>query len=159
MKGQALKTYLNLNNNIWDRLSLRTAAKCTVLKGEWHWWWRTLRILMKVKLNIYKAVVMSLMTYDSETWSLNAESMTKINGANAWCLSRITGKTVYQKTSVCTQTFNIIKALSRRRFKWLGHILRMSDERLVQKAVKVQSEKGECYWMCHPPTHSTNYGS
>ena len=98
-------------------------------------------ISLRVKLNIYKAAVMSLMTYVNEAWTLNTECMAKINGTNARCLSRITGKTVHQEASERTQTFNIIKALRRRRFKWLGHILRMDEDRLVLKAVKVQYEK------------------
>ena len=100
-------------------------------------------ISLRVKINIYKAAVMSLMTYGNEAWSLNSESMAKINGANARCISRITGKSSHQEASARTQTYNIIKALRRRRFKWLGHILRMEENRLVQKAVKVQYEKGD----------------
>ena len=98
-------------------------------------------ISLRVKLNIYKAAVMSLMTYDNESWSLNAESMAKINGVNARCISQITGKTSHQEAISRTQTFNIIRAIRKRRFEWLGHILRMEENRLVQKTVKVQYEK------------------
>ena len=98
-------------------------------------------ISLRVKLNIYKAAVMSLMTYVNEAWTLNTECMAKINGTNVRCLSRITGKTAHQEASERTQTFNIIKSLRRRLFKWLGHILRMDEDRLVLKAVKVQYEK------------------
>ena len=61
-----------------------------------------------MKLNIYKAAVMSLMTYGNEVWSLNPDSMAKINAANARCLSRITGKSAHQEASARTQTYNII---------------------------------------------------
>ena len=113
-------------------------------------------ISQEVKIKIYKAAVMSLMTYGNEAWSLNASAMAKINGANARCLSRITGKPAHQEASKRTQSYDIIRDLRRRRFQWLGHILCMQENRLVLKAVKVQYDKGECSNMLYdaPVTRS-----
>ena len=38
---------------------------------------------------------------------------------------------------------NILLTIRKRKFEWLGHILRMGDERLVKHAVKVQYDNGD----------------
>ena len=68
--------------------------------------------------------------------------MAKINGANARCLSRITGKTAHQEASSRTRTYDLVLAIRRRKMQWLGHILRLSDQRLVKLTIKVQYEYG-----------------
>ena len=65
---------------------------------------------------------------------------TKINGCNARMLSRFTNKDAHQEASARTRSFDLLLSIRRRRFKWLGHILRLGGERLVKLAVKVQFE-------------------
>ena len=42
------------------------------------------------------------------------------------------------EASARTRSFDLVLAIRRRRFKWLGHILRLKGERLVKLAAKVQ---------------------
>ena len=91
-----------------------------------------------LKLRIYKTAVCSLFTYGSESWFLDDKTMATINGANARCLSRITGKSCHLEASSRTRTYDLVGAIRQRRKKWLGHILRMRDGRLVKHAVTVQ---------------------
>ena len=51
------------------------------------------------KLKIYKAAVISVLTYGSEAWRLTREAAATINGANARLISRITGKSAHQEAS------------------------------------------------------------
>ena len=61
-----------------------------------------------------------------------------INGANARCLSRFTGKDAHTEASPRTRTYDLVAAIKRRRFIYLGHILRMEGDRLVKHAVERQ---------------------
>ena len=85
-----------------------------------------------------------------------------MNGANARCLSRITGQTAHQEVSRLTRTYDLVHAIRKRKFQWLGHILRLQPklgadgqpilgadgrpcDRLVKHAVKVQFDRGMLY--------------
>ena len=54
-----------------------------------------------------------------------------LNGFNSRCLHRITGKS-YRDTAK-DPDFNLVLAIRKRRFRFLGHILRMKAERLVRR--------------------------
>ena len=68
--------------------------------------------------------------------------MAKLNGCNASCLSHFTGLNAHAEASARTRTFDLVGAIRQRRYRWLGHILRMPDNRLVKEAVKVQFYSG-----------------
>ena len=65
-------------------------------------------VSMSTKINIYKSVVISLLIYDCEVWDLTTELQVYINGTNAICLARITGRSIHFEVSALTQTFHII---------------------------------------------------
>ena len=79
------------------------------------------------------------MVYGSEGWLLTKEVCKMLNGSNAKMVARITGQTPKQEAKVVTRTFDVVRRIRARRFKWLGEILRMKDseERMVKKAVRV----------------------
>ena len=95
-------------------------------------------VKQETKLRIYKCAVGSLFTYGSEAWNLNEKCVRTLNGANASCLFRFTGKTRVEESRHSTCTYSMAKDIRRRRLIWLGHLLRMDDNRLVKRAVKVQ---------------------
>ena len=82
---------------------------------------------------------MSVMTYGCEAWAMTPEIQARINGANARCLARLTGRSVHQEVSPRSQTFDLVTAIKIRKWKWLGHILRLKSdsngkERLIKQA-------------------------
>jgi len=118
-------------------------------------------IKMKTKMKIYKSAVGSLFTYGSEAWQLSEKCLRTLNGANASCLHRFSGKTRIEEAREATCTYSLCKDIRRRRLAWLGHILRMKDSkegepRLVKIAVKVQHEMdGGGNILMDAPTHRT----
>ena len=98
-------------------------------------------ISFKLKMKIYKTAVCSLLTYGCEAWDMDVQTMAKINGANARLLSRFTGKDAHAEASEATRSFDLVQAIRLRRFRWLGHILRMSEGRLVKLAARTQFER------------------
>ena len=81
------------------------------------------KIPFGLKMRIYKCAVCSLFTYGSEAWNLDAETTASLNGANAACLSRITGRSRHVEASARTRTYDLIRDIRKRRYEWLGHIL------------------------------------
>ena len=100
------------------------------------------QISFKLKMKVYKSSVCSLLTYGCEVWDLNDKIKVMLNGANARFLSRFTGKDAHAEASVRTRSFDLVLTIGKRRFKWLGHILRMSDQRLVKLTTGVQHCQG-----------------
>ena len=101
------------------------------------------RIPLSTKMKIYKSAVGSLFTYGSESWCLNEKCMRKLNGANAGCLSRFTGKTRVEESRAISCTYSLVNDIRKRRMAWLGHLLRMDESRLVKIAVREQWRMGE----------------
>ena len=95
-----------------------------------------------LKLRLYKAAVCSILTYGCETWRLTPATMRKINGANSKMLARFTGKSIPQEARATSSTFNLVRHIRVRRFKWLGHILRAGPDRLIYQAVEEQRRLG-----------------
>ena len=67
----------------------------------------------------------------------------KLNGTNAGCLYRFSGKTRVEESRQTTCTYSLCNDIHRRRTIWLSHILRMRKERLVRVAAKVQYDMNE----------------
>ena len=100
-----------------------------------HLWSAKLAVDLKVRL--YIAACCSILVYGSEGWCLTEEACRVINGANAYMLSHVTGKTKHEEAAAATTTFNIISWIRARRLKWVGHILRLDDKRLIKKTLRV----------------------
>ena len=114
------------------RRSALATARCGLLRQVF-----SSKLSIALKLKIYITAVTSLLTYGSEAWHLTPATLAKINGTNARCLSRITGNTSRQEASRNTRTYDLVAAVRHCRFVWLGHILRMNDNRLVKIAARV----------------------
>ena len=57
------------------------------------------KIPVNLKMKIYKAAVCSILTYGSEAWRLDEKTLATLNGVNARCLSRFTGKDAHVEAS------------------------------------------------------------
>ena len=125
---------------LFSRLMGPTRRRCALAEsrcGELRHVFGSGAIPLKLKLKIYQTAVASLLTYGSEAWSLTERTMAMINGCNARCLSHVTGLSAHAEASPHTRTFDMVGAIRQRRYRWLGHILRMPDERLVKEAIRV----------------------
>ena len=98
--------------------------------------WSARTVPQSLKLRIYKSGVCSRLVYGSEGWRLTAQVQRMLNGANSRMVARITGKTQHEEASTATRTLDIIAQIRAVRLKWLGHILRMDQSRMVHRAVK-----------------------
>ena len=73
--------------------------------------------------------VCSTLTHASEAWALTAPVMRSVNGFNSRCLHITTGQD-YRVTATAPK-YDLVRAIRQRRLRYLGHILRMSESRVV----------------------------
>ena len=95
--------------------------------------WQDRRLPLSVKLRIYKAAVCSTLTHACEAWTLTAAVRKKVNGFNSRCLHVITGEP-YRDTAT-RPAYDLLLAIRRRRLRFLGHVLRMDQSRLVRRTL------------------------
>ena len=103
----------------------RRVAMATARCGQLRFVFGADNVSMVTKMKIYKCAVGSLFTYGSEAWCLSDKCLRKLNGANAACLSRFTGKSRVEESRPATCSYSLCTDIRRRRVIWLGHILRM----------------------------------
>ena len=105
--------------------------------------WADHRLSRTLKLRTYQLAVCSTLTHSSEAWTLTAAVMRSINGFNSRCLHVITGQD-YRHTAT-TPMFDLVRAIRQRRLRYLGHILRMPESRVVRRALMALTVTGTQY--------------
>ena len=97
-------------------------------------------IPLQLKLRLYAVSVCSVLKYGCETWTLDTKACKMINGANSKMLARFTGKTIPQEARPQTTSYNLLLRIRQQRLRWVGHILRCDEERIIHTIVQVQHE-------------------
>ena len=92
----------------------------------------------KVKLRLYAASVLSILLYGSETWNVTAADMRRLESFHNRCLrcmfgiSRITHFTTFDLRKL-TEQQSIETMIMNNRLRWVGHVMRMADERMPKR--------------------------
>jgi len=89
-----------------------------------------------LRMRLYKSSVCSILTYGSEAWRLTPKVCAALNGANSSMVSKITGRTIRDEATE-GKTFDLVRWIRARKLQWLGHILRMGEERKIKRAIYV----------------------
>ena len=71
------------------------------------------------------------MTYGSSAWIITEKVKKMLNNNNSKMLSQITKRSIHDEAK--HPSFNIIEAVLKRRWSYLGHILRMDENHPVKK--------------------------
>ena len=96
-----------------------------------------------LKLRTYQLAVCSTPTHASEAWLLTEPVMRSVSGFNSRCLHVITGQD-YRVTATALE-FDLLLAIRQRRLRYLGHILRMPESRVVRRALVALAKGGAIY--------------
>ena len=100
---------------------------------------RANNLVFPLKCKLYRALVLSVVLYSSETWTMNKSTERKLESFHTSCLRRIlcfsylervTNEEVLARSRMSTLSALIMI----KRLKWFGHILRMNDDRLALRA-------------------------
>ena len=91
--------------------------------------WSSRHIPLSLKMRIYKTGVCSKLCYGSESWLMDEQTTRMLNGANSQMVARITGNSAHHEADPKTRTFDLTKWIRARRLQWVGHLLRLNDQR------------------------------
>ena len=105
--------------------------------------WTDHRLSRALKLRTYQIAMSSTLTHASEAWTLTEPVMRSVNGFNSRCLHIITGQD-YRVTAGAPE-YDLLLAIRQRRLRYLGHILRMPESRVVRRALVALVKGGTVY--------------
>ena len=108
-------------------------ARASDIFGSLRHIWTDDAISIRLKITFYECLVISTLVYCNEVWIFDAATLRAIRGFNARCLHRITNRGWSNETT--DPTYDLVAALQSRRTRWLGHILRMDETRLIRQVV------------------------
>ena len=120
--------------------------RCDVAWGRWGDYRKALmpaKLPVDLRIRLYKSLIVSTMTYSSEAWKFTDQAVRKINGVNSKMLSLITKRSIHEEAR--TPTFDVVDSIKARRWEYLGHILRMDQNRALRRFVTELSPESAPY--------------
>ena len=135
-----LGSYISANGCIDMEISTRIAMAAQAFNklGKI---WKSSSLQYKTKLKLYTSNVRSVLLIATETWKTNTKIESRLRGFEGRCLRRIlkiNWEDHISNIQVCSRTgINCITdEIKKRRWRWLGHVLRMDRKRLPSTALK-----------------------
>jgi len=99
--------------------------------------WRSKNISQKTKIRFFKSNVLSTLLYGAESWKMTKTISHKLNVFQNKCLRRILRVYWPQTISNCDLRRRTgTQQVRRKRWKWIGHVLRMPPAALPRVALK-----------------------
>lgn len=106
-------------------------------------WWNK-HITRNRKLQIYKTVIQSILTYGAEVWQISTREQNKILATEMDVLRRSAGKSRKERVKnrqikeimKVEEEPDIIDVIEKKRLQWYGHVKRMTEERLPRQIME-----------------------
>jgi hypothetical protein len=100
----------------------------------------------KVQVQIYKTIILPVVLYGCETWSLTLREKHRLKVSENRVPRRIFGPKMDEVTGelrklhneeihILYSSPNIIRQIKSRRMRWAGHVARMGEERKVYRVL------------------------
>ena len=102
--------------------------------------WSAKDIQVKTKLELYKVLVLSILLYGAETWTLKKEDENRLLVFEMMCLRKIMGVTRRDRIrntkirKTLGSELTVLDRVSRKRLLYFGHVQRMPQSRLPKMA-------------------------
>jgi len=96
--------------------------------------WSARKLSVALKMQCYRAYVLPVLLFGSETWALTKELTRRLEVVHSDCLRhmlnvrRVDGQSREYLRSQCG-TVSLADHIKAHRLRWLGHVLRMGEER------------------------------
>ena len=105
--------------------------------------WNSRELSLELKLRVYAAGVVSVLVYGCECWDME-RACTAVGAWNARRLAVITGREIREEYLV--PSYDLIGAVRARRLKYVGHILRLEEGRMLRGAIEEEwrNQKDGC---------------
>ena len=109
--------------------------------------WENPKLTIRTKVLVYKTCVLSTLLYGSETWTTYTKHEKKLNSFHLRCLREllnIKGQDKVPNVQVLSRADipSIQALLGKRRLKWLGHLHRMSSNRIPRQILRGELATG-----------------
>ena len=116
--GRAAVAYGNLRNRVFENRNIRIATK----------------------ISVYTAVCLAVLLYGAEAWTIYRRHIKKLESYHIRCLQRILGlswrdRIPHTEILKRANSVSIECSLAQRQLRWLGHVVRMPDERLPRQVL------------------------
>ena len=97
----------------------------------------------EAKLAIYRSIYVPTLTYGHELWVLTERTRSRVQAAEMRFLRRVAGRSLLERVrSTDTRAELAVEPLllqvERGQMRWLGHVLRMGEDRLVRRVLDAQ---------------------
>ena len=125
--AKARSTFGRLNRNVWNRRGISEATK----------------------IKVYRAVLLTTLFYDCETWTTYQRHIKNLQHFHMTCLRKIHGIT-WQKHIPDTEDLtraslpSIFIIVMQSQVRWAGYVVRMKDHRLPKKLLYGELSQGKC---------------
>jgi hypothetical protein len=105
----------------------------------------------KLKIKIYRTIILPVVLYGCETWSLTLREERKLKVFEMRVLRRIFGprrdevmgkwwRLHKEELNDLYSSPNILRVIKSRRMRWAGHVARMGEERVVYRILVTKPE-------------------
>ena len=130
-----LGSLFHANGGDFKDVNRRRAIALNVA-GQMRRVWKSKRLPISMKIQVYITAVCSVLVYGCESWLLTRKVVQRLNGFNSQVLSWMTKKSVREEASSRTRSFDLVNWIRVRRLKFLGRVLRMEKTRPMHRLVK-----------------------
>ena len=126
--GARITKHGGAEDDIKNRLGKATGAFNKLAKI-----WRSGELSKNTKIRIFKSNVIAVLLYGCETWRMTKRDVAKLDTFLHKCLRRllkiywpmkVSNEEVRRRARTCT----ISEQIRRRRWRWIGHVLRMNNQ-------------------------------
>nr|VZI38537.1 unnamed protein product [Spirometra erinaceieuropaei] len=132
--GSTLSRNTKIDDEVANRISKASQAFGRLQSTVWN----CHGLQLSTKLRMYKVVILPILLYGAETWTLYAKQARRLNHFHLSCLRRILRLNWQDRiphTDVLERTgiLSIHSMLRQMQLRWSGHLVRMDDERLPKR--------------------------
>jgi hypothetical protein len=127
----------------WDKENHLRITKARGRFAEMQRLWCICKLKVSLKMKCYSAYVLPILMFGSESWALTKKQSNQLEVVHSDCLRQILGVhrcDHHRLTDIRARcgTVSLAEMLKAGRLRWLGHVLRMGQERLPNQALMSQ---------------------
>ena len=89
------------------------------------------KLPVELRLRLYAVLIVMAMVYGSDAWLFTTEIRKSLNGVSSKMLSTITKNTIHEEAK--NPSFDVVDHVKCRRKSYLGHLLRLDENRTVRR--------------------------
>ena len=97
------------------------------------------KLSIKLRVRLFAAVIVPTLIYGCEAWFLTKKIVRKLNGMNSKMLSIITKRSIHEEAK--EPTYDTVEQVYKRRWNYLGHVLRLDEEQAARRYLLELSPK------------------